>query len=202
MGFCPISQMVSRVVEMLCLRHKTKVKGVDDGKKKKIKGTIVLMKKNVLDFNDMTGFSYRSGLRAAGQRRFYSAYQCRSCRPSLFKMKVNSNGFLKSCYTNEGRGKLGKVAYVENWISSKASVTAKETEFTITFDWDENMGCPGAFIIRNHHHSQFYLKTLTLKDVPGHDSVHFVCNSWVYPTHRYKYDRVFFSNKVKRKLYA
>ncbi|KAK7831226.1 putative linoleate 9s-lipoxygenase 5 [Quercus suber] len=41
----------------------------------------------------------------------------------------------------------------------------------------------------------FYLKTVTLEDVPGHGRVHFVCNSWVYPAHRYRYNRVFFSNK-------
>jgi len=68
--------------------------------------------------------------------------------------------------------------------------------FTITFEWDESMGFPGAIIIKNHHHSQLYLKTVTLEDIPGHGRVHFICNSWVYPTHRYKYDRVFFSNKV------
>lgn len=68
--------------------------------------------------------------------------------------------------------------------------------FTITFEWDESMGFPGAIIIKNHHHSQLYLKTVTLEDIPGHGRVHFICNSWVYPTHRYKYDRAFFSNKV------
>lgn len=77
------------------------------------------------------------------------------------------------------------------------TLTAGETEFNVTFEWDEKtIGVPGAFIIRNHHYSQFYLKQLTLHDVPGHGTVVFVCNSWVYPTHRYNYDRVFFSNKV------
>ena len=75
-------------------------------------------------------------------------------------------------------------------------MTAGDTLFGITFDWDEAFGVPGAFIIRNHHQSQFYLKTVTLEDVPGHGRVHFICNSRVYPTKRYKYDRVFFSNKV------
>lgn len=72
----------------------------------------------------------------------------------------------------------------------------EEAAFNITFDWDESLGVPGAFIVKNNHHSQFYLKTLTLHDVPGDGEVHFVCNSWVYPSHRYNNDRVFFSNKV------
>lgn len=46
--------MIPKVMDMLCVRQKTNVKAVDDGKKKKkIKGTVVLMKKNLLDFNDM-----------------------------------------------------------------------------------------------------------------------------------------------------
>lgn len=66
----------------------------------------------------------------------------------------------------------------------------------MSFDWEDSIGVPGAFIIKNNHRSQFYLKTVTLEDVPNHGKVHFVCNSWVYPAHRYKYDRVFFANKV------
>lgn len=101
-----------------------------------------------------------------------------------------------ACSANGLRGKLGKEAYLEKWLSTLTSFSAAETAFTITFDWDEHTGVPGAFVVRNHHHSQFYLKTVTLEHVPGHGRVHFVCNSWVYPAHRYKYNRVFFSNKV------
>ena len=80
----------------------------------------------------------------------------------------------------------------------KTSVTAEETAFAVTFDWDESMGPPAAFVIKNHHHSQFYLKSLTLRNFPGGEGgpIHFVCNSWIYPSHRYRSDRVFFSNKV------
>jgi linoleate 9S-lipoxygenase len=96
------------------------------------------------------------------------------------------------------QGKHGKMAYLERWMSSISSLTkATDTEFSVTFDWDhEKMGVPGAFIIRNNHHSQFYLKRVTIYDIPGHGSITFVCNSWVYPAHRYTKDRVFFSNKV------
>ncbi|CAI0466051.1 unnamed protein product [Linum tenue] len=98
---------------------------------------------------------------------------------------------------NGWRGRIGKAAFLEKWVQKMTPLTAAETSFSITFDWDHSaMGVPGAFIIRNHHHSQFYLKTLTLDDVPGHGRVHFICNSWVYPAHRYKYDRIFFSNKT------
>ena len=104
------------------------------------------------------------------------------------------------CLENGLGGKLGKVAYLERWITTISPMTARETQFIVTFEWDDSMGLPGAFMIKNHHHSQFYLKTVTLDDVPGHGRVHFVCNSWVYPADRYKYNRIFFSNEVSSLL--
>ncbi|KFK39529.1 hypothetical protein AALP_AA3G256200 [Arabis alpina] len=57
------------------------------------------------------------------------------------------------------------------------------------------MGPPAAFVIKNNHPSEFCLKSLTLRNFPG-GLIHFVCNSWVYPSNRYRSDRVFFSNKA------
>lgn len=99
---------------------------------------------------------------------------------------------------NHKRGKLGKAAYLKDWVPKLNSFNAEdEATYEAEFDWEECLGIPGAFIIRNQHHNQIYLKTVTLEDVPGHDGpVRFICDSWVYPAHRYDYDRVFFSNKV------
>ncbi|KAB2014576.1 hypothetical protein ES319_D09G235100v1 [Gossypium barbadense] len=171
MGFCG----------NFCGKPKKKDKGImkEDDEKMKIKGTVVLMKKNVMDMNDLT---------ASCLDRVYE----------LFDRGVSLQ-LISAVYTdpaNEMRGKLGKPANLEKWITKFTPLTAGEITFSVTFEWDESIGVPGAFIIKNRHHSQFYLKTVTLEDVPGHGRVHFVCNSWVYPTHRYKYDRVFFSNKT------
>lgn len=99
---------------------------------------------------------------------------------------------------NESSGVIGKAAIIEGWATKMTGkAAAGETSFSMTFEWEESMGVPGALLIKNNHHSQFYLKTVTLDNVPGHDGrIHFVCNSWVYPAHRYNYDRVFFVNKV------
>lgn len=94
------------------------------------------------------------------------------------------------------RGKLGNPAILEDWISTITPLTAGESSYEVTFDWDEEIGLPGAFLVKNLHHSEFYLMTLTLENVPGHGKVHFVCNSWVYPAKRYTKDRIFFANKV------
>ncbi|KAG8636713.1 probable linoleate 9S-lipoxygenase 5 [Manihot esculenta] len=170
--------MLQKVMEVFCGPPKTKAKSTAEGGRK-IKGKVLLMKKNVLDFND---------IKASCLDRFYELFGK--------GVSVQLISSVRKDPANELRGRLGKAAYLEKWVSGITTITAGETEFDVSFDWDESMGVPGAFIIKNHHHSQFYLKTVTLDDVPGHGRLHFVCNSWVYPTHRYKYHRVFFSNKT------
>ncbi|OMO61205.1 Lipoxygenase [Corchorus capsularis] len=103
-----------------CTKPKTQDKSMEEEimEKKKIKGTVVLMKKNVLDMNDL--------------------------KASLFDR----------VHELFGKG------------VSLQLISAENTD------------------------------PVTLDDVPGHGRIHFVCNSWVYPAHRYKYDRVFFSNKT------
>ncbi|CAL9056132.1 unnamed protein product, partial [Musa banksii] len=69
-----------------------------------------------------------------------------------------------------------------------------ESRFSVTFQWEENKGIPGAVIVKNKHATQFFLKTLALDNFPGKGRIHFVCNSWVYPANNYRYDRIFFAN--------
>ncbi|KAI4317797.1 hypothetical protein L6164_025638 [Bauhinia variegata] len=180
MGSCLSSEIPRRIMENCGLLNK------QDGDKKvemnkKIRGKVVLMKKGNLDFKSVT---------ATVLDRIHE----------LFGKGVSLQlvSAVNPDPANGLRGKLGKVAYLEKWISTVTSLTTTEsdTEFGITFDWDENFGVPGAFIIRNDHHSQFFLRTVTLEDIPAHGPVHFICNSWVYPAHRFKYNRVFFTNKT------
>ncbi|GMH18830.1 hypothetical protein Nepgr_020671 [Nepenthes gracilis] len=171
MGFCPAN--------MVCGTDKNTVKDKQANGSRKIKGIAVLMKKSVLDITDVSA----------------------SCLDRLYDIigKGVSLQLISAVHRNPANGtggKLGKPAYLEKWLSTFTPVTAGETAFNVTFDWDEAIGVPGAFIIKNYHHSQFYLRTFTLEDVPGHGRIHFVCNSWVYPVHRYKNDRVFFTNKT------
>lgn len=94
------------------------------------------------------------------------------------------------------KGKLGNPAILEDWNTTGTPITVKELSYEVNFHWNEKMGIPEAFSVKNNHHSEFYLKTLTLEDVPGHGQLHFVCNSWVYPSKFYSKDRIFFANKV------
>ncbi|KAJ0254801.1 Linoleate 9S-lipoxygenase 5 [Hirschfeldia incana] len=180
----------THIAEILCVKPKTKktktveedVKNKKTKKTMKIEGEVVVMKKNLLDFKDTMASLLDRIHELLGRR--VSLHLISSHQPDP---------------ANEKRGRLGKAAHLEKWVTKiKTSVTAEETTFGVMFDWDESMGPPAAFVIKNHHRSQFYLKSLTLRNFPGGEggSIHFVCNSWIYPSHRYRSDRVFFSNKA------
>ncbi|XP_009610900.1 probable linoleate 9S-lipoxygenase 5 [Nicotiana tomentosiformis] len=154
------------------------ITGKDDGKK--VKGTVVLMKKNVLDFTDINASVLDGVLEFLGRRVSLELISSVNADPA--------NGL---------QGKRSKAAYLENWLTNSTPIAAGESAFRVTFDWDdEEFGVPEAFIIKNLHFSEFFLKSLTLEDVPNHGKVHFVCNSWVYPANKYKSDRIFFANQA------
>ena len=104
----------------------------------------------------------------------------------------------RTCADNGNRGKVGAEASLEQWLtSSLPSITTGESKFGVTFDWAvDKLGVPGAIIIKNNHAAEFFLKTITLDNVPGRGTVVFVANSWVYPKGKYRYNRVFFANDV------
>ncbi|KAF3640244.1 hypothetical protein T459_08089 [Capsicum annuum] len=185
MGVFPLcsTEMLEKLLNVVCGRnHDTTDENNCNNNHtngKKVRGTVVLMKKNVLDLTDV-GASFLD--------RVHEVFG-----------KGVSLQLISADHAEPGngcKGKLGKPAFLENWVSTLTSISAGDATFNVTFDWDESMGFPGAFIIKNYHHSQLYLRTVVLEDVPGHGQLHFVCNSWVYPAHRYKYNRVFFANKT------
>ena len=91
---------------------------------------------------------------------------------------------------------MGKAAHLEEAVLSLKSRTDGETVFRVNFEWDESQGIPGAVLVRNLQHAEFFLKRVTLEGVPGKGTVVFVANSWVYPHHLYAQDRIFFANDV------
>ncbi|XP_071741646.1 probable linoleate 9S-lipoxygenase 5 isoform X2 [Rutidosis leptorrhynchoides] len=147
-----------------------------------VKGRVVLNKKNTLDVNDVGESLFDRVYELFGQNVSFQLI-------STVQPDNESSGILK--------GKLGKPAILKKWITTISNpLTIKDFTYEISFDWNEEIGLPGAFLVKNDHHSEFFLKTLTLDNVPGHGQVHFVCNSWVYPSKRYTNDRVFFANKA------
>ncbi|KAH0784554.1 hypothetical protein KY290_004152 [Solanum tuberosum] len=150
--------------------------GNNDGEK--VKGRVILMKKNVLGFTDISASVVDGVADLLGQK----------VSIQLISGSVNADGL---------EGKRSNPAYLESWLTHITPIIAGESTFSVTFDWDhKEFGVPGAFIIKNLHLNEFFLKSLTLEDVPNHGNIHFVCNSWVYPSFRYKSDRIFFANQA------
>ncbi|RRT63572.1 hypothetical protein B296_00035401 [Ensete ventricosum] len=145
-----------------------------------VRGSVMLMKKNVLDFNDFNA-SLLDGLHE---------FLGKGVSLQLVSATVADPH-------DENKGKIGPPAYLEEWVTTVTSVATGETKFNVHFSWDESQGVPGAIIVKNNHHSEFYVKTITLEGVPNKERIHFVCNSWVYPVDKYKYDRIFFANDVR-----
>ncbi|KAL5218393.1 hypothetical protein ABZP36_019077 [Zizania latifolia] len=155
------------------------IDGLKGSKNARLKGTVVLMRKNVLSLNDV-GASLVDGV----GEFLGKGVTCQL----ISSTAVDPN--------NGNRGKVGAEASLEQWLGLPPLVTAGESKFRVTFDWEvEKLGVPGAVIVKNNHSNEFFLKTITLDDVPGRAGpVVFVANSWVYPANKYRYNRVFFSN--------
>ncbi|KMT13762.1 hypothetical protein BVRB_4g081380 [Beta vulgaris subsp. vulgaris] len=119
-------------------------------------------------------------------------------KSSIFRRKISIQlvSAVHSDPANDLKGKLGKVSYLEEGITEPTDLADGESAFKVRFDWNDELALPGALIVRNEHHNEFYLRTVTLKDVPGHGNIHFLCNSWVYPADVYQKDRIFFTNKT------
>jgi linoleate 9S-lipoxygenase len=91
---------------------------------------------------------------------------------------------------------VGKKTYIEGLVTSRPILGAGQSAYDIHFEWNSDMGVPGAFYIENNMQVEFFLVSLTLEDIPNHGTINFVCNSWIYNAQNYKTDRIFFANKV------
>jgi len=99
-------------------------------------------------------------------------------------------------FAASGKGKVGKITYLEKRLPTLPTLGARQDAFSIFFEWDANFGIPGAFYIRNYTTDEFFLVSVVLEDIPNHGTIHFVCNSWVYNFKQYEKDRIFFVNDV------
>ncbi|XP_050873920.1 linoleate 9S-lipoxygenase isoform X2 [Lathyrus oleraceus] len=172
----------------------------------KVKGTVVLMHKNVLDINALTSL-IKSGFKVANS---IAGSICDTCTSTLgFSVALrlisatNADVFLNifqlicDIFVESGKGKVGKRTFLEGIVTSIPILGAGQCAFNVHFKWDsEMMGVPGAFYIENFMLGEFFLVSLTLEDIPNHGTIHFVCNSWIYNTTKYKTKRIFFANKT------
>ncbi|KAH9606346.1 hypothetical protein KSS87_006311 [Heliosperma pusillum] len=143
-----------------------------------VKGIVVLKKKSLL------------GLKDVSDSTVFDTVQTRKVSLQLVSA-VNADP------ANDSKGKVGIPACLEELPADLTGLADDESAFAVAFDWNQEIAVPGALIVKNEHHNEFYLKTVTLEDVPGCGKIQFDCNSWVYPVKSYlqKY-RIFFTNKT------
>lgn len=96
-----------------------------------------------------------------------------------------------------GKGKLSEKANLKYRKSRKNKINeTRDVTYEVECIVDAGFGVPGAFVIRNQDKFKFLLESMTLIVLPPDQTVHFECNSWVYPFHLTQKDRVFFANSV------
>ncbi|AET01673.1 seed linoleate 9S-lipoxygenase [Medicago truncatula] len=167
----------------------------------KLKGTVVLMQKNVLDVNELTSIKSNpvGGIIGGAIGGAFGAVGTVLDTATAF---LGRNVALKlisaTSADGSGKGKVGKQTFLEGVITSIPTLGDKQNAYSVHFEWGSDMGIPGAFYIENFLQHEFFLVSLTLEDVPNHGTINFVCNSWVYNDKKYKSDRIFFANKTLR----
>ncbi|PPD89159.1 hypothetical protein GOBAR_DD13881 [Gossypium barbadense] len=145
------------------------ITGLNKPSKNTITGSVVIVKKNVLDFTAVHS----------------------TVADSLFELLCNQVSLQLVGAENPDPAAL------EYWnLAYTPLLAGDDSLYKVSFEWDEEFGIPGAIILRNNYTAEFFLKTITLENVTGEGRIHFVCNFWVYPDRRYKKPRIFFSNKT------
>ncbi|KAK2353189.1 linoleate 9S-lipoxygenase [Trifolium repens] len=172
------------------------VKGIFD-KTPKVKGTVVLMQKNTLDINALTGAQSAGGIFGGAIGAIGDiAGNILDTATSFLSRSVGLKLISATSADASGKGKVGKETFLEGILTSIPTLGDKQNAFSVHFEWDSSMGIPGAFYIRNYMQGEFFLVSLSLEDVPNQGTINFACNSWIYNFKNYKTDRIFFANKT------
>ncbi|CAL5094172.1 unnamed protein product [Urochloa decumbens] len=96
---------------------------------------------------------------------------------------------------NTGKGKLSTEAPLRSGRKTKHGPGKTSTmTYQVTLFVDTEFGTPGAIVVKNGlKNDQFFLRYVQL-ELAEDRSIHFECNSWVYPYKKTNSDRVFFIN--------
>lgn len=99
-------------------------------------------------------------------------------------------------HADTGKGKLSAEAPLRGGKKTKQQGRKTSTmAYQVTFFVDAEFGTPGAVVVKNGlRNDQFFLRHVQLNLPEDGRSVHFECNSWVYPYKKTNADRVFFIN--------
>ena len=92
------------------------------------------------------------------------------------------------------RPKMSRKAIICGW-SEKRKAGDERVVLTVEISVDSNFGTPGAILVMNSCHREFFLEKLVVEGFLS-GGVHFGCHSWVQPSSNNLEKIVFFSNTV------
>ncbi|XP_020107220.1 linoleate 9S-lipoxygenase A-like [Ananas comosus] len=93
---------------------------------------------------------------------------------------------------NTGRGKLSREATLDGGKIGKHG-NVNTVTYQVSIPVENSFGTPGAIVVKNGGRHEFFLKFASI-DIHEDRTIHFECNSWVYPTTKTNSDRLFFAN--------
>ncbi|CAA6664682.1 unnamed protein product [Spirodela intermedia] len=91
------------------------------------------------------------------------------------------------------RPKMSREAVIRGW-SEKMKTGADRAVLTAELTVDSSFGTPGAILVTNRHHREFFLENIVVEGFFS-GPVHFNCHSWVQSSWEYPDKRVFFGDK-------
>ena len=107
------------------------------------------------------------------------------------------NRFIFLCDIETKAPKKSNEAVLKDW-SKKSNVKAERVNYIAELMVNSNFNVPGAITVSNKHQMEFFLETITIEGFTC-GPIHFPCNSWVQSSKDHSGERIFFTNKVKKK---
>ncbi|KAH9326929.1 hypothetical protein KI387_007107, partial [Taxus chinensis] len=157
------------------IRPETKPSKKENVNEYYIDGEVVLQKVALFNFTDFSATLADFGAELMGNKVYLQLVSSDQVDPET------------------GSGKTADEVSFLDWNAWDGPLSG-DTHYSIKFKWNSTLGFPGAFLIKNTHAREFFLKSLSIS-IPGHGSVRFHCNSWISPSSVNENDRVFFYNK-------
>lgn len=101
-------------------------------------------------------------------------------------------------WTDTGKGKLSDKAYLKEDGNKGHNRDAQTMTYKTKIQVESHFGTPRAFVVQNKYKKFFLLRASI--ETSNSRIIHFDCNSWIFPIKKTKFDRLFFSNRVRQQL--
>ncbi|MQL05521.1 hypothetical protein EI015_25960, partial [Escherichia coli] len=104
------------------------------------------MEKNALDINELTAAQSPTGIIGGAASIIGGALGTTvDTLTSVIGRSVALKLISATTADGSGKGKVGKQTFLEGLVTSLPTLGARQSAFNVHFEWDTDMGIPGAF---------------------------------------------------------